>query len=513
MAPGRRAGHNARVQRAAPVHDVEVAIVGAGFSGIGMAIRLDQAGRPSYVMLEKSGDVGGVWLANRYPGCACDVASHLYAFSFEPNPSWSRKYSPQAEIQGYLRHCVEKHDLRDRLRLRTEVTEAAFDESDGRWRVHTRGPDGDAGLFRARYLVLAIGALSRPALPDLPGLASFRGRVLHSAQWEAAPLDGLRVAVVGTGASAIQLIPRLAPVVSRLLVFQRTAPWVIPRGDRDFTTVERWLLRASPLVRRLYRWWIYWSSELYAVAFTRAPWMLAVVEHYARRHVRRQIKDPELRRRVTPDYRAGCKRILLSDDYYPALARPNVELISHAVSRITETGVVTPDGTEHTGDAIVFATGFRVTAPLAPLRVVGRGGLELNEAWRNGMEAYLGTMVAGFPNLFLPMGPNTGLGHSSMVFMLEAQLRYMLDHMRIVEARGSAFADVRPEVQAAYNASLEARLARTIWASGCRSWYLDARGRNTTLWPGFTFGFWWRTARADPACYEFQGVRSGGTAP
>lgn len=482
--------------------DFDVLIVGTGFSGLGMAIRLLQEGRRSFVILERAGDVGGTWRDNRYPGCACDVPSHLYSFSFEPNPRWSRMFAPQAEILAYLRHCADKYRLRPHIRFNAEVVRADFDEPAGTWRVQTQRGD----VLTARHLVFGVGALSRPAYPQIPGLSRFAGKAFHSAAWDDGyDLRGRRVAVIGTGASAVQFVPQIAPRVAHLDLYQRTPPWILPKPDRAVTAREQRLFARLPTLQRLYRYGIYWFMELRGFGFTVNPKILELAAGLCKRHIRRQIADPALRDKVTPAYTPGCKRILISGDYYPALGRPNVDLVTDAITEITPTGVVTRDAagqrTERPADALIYGTGFRVSDMLTPVRVTGRGGRDLNTAWQGGIEAYLGTTVAGFPNLFLLMGPNTGLGHSSMIFMIEAQIDYALGCMRAVEASGARALDVRPGAQAAFNRALQPRLRRAVWASGCKSWYLDEAGRNATLWPGFTFEFWARTRRVDRADY------------
>jgi cation diffusion facilitator CzcD-associated flavoprotein CzcO len=488
--------------------DFKTLIVGTGFSGLATAIQLKKRGDESFLLLEKDDGIGGTWRANHYPGCACDVPSHLYSYSFEPNPHWSRMFAPQEEILQYLEHCADKYGVRDHVRFGHEVTGATYDEQAGVWRVEVRGKPP----ITAQHLVLGVGALSRPAFPEIEGLERFQGHTFHSAEWDHDyDLSGRDVAVIGTGASAIQFVPQIAGKVSQLHLFQRTPPWVLPKPDRPVRPWERRAFAALPLLQRLYRILIYWMLEMRAFAFTVGPWIMAAAAWMGRRHIRRQIDDPALQRAVTPDYTPGCKRILMADDYYPALNRENVHVVTDPVVRVTERGVVTADGTERRADAIIFGTGFRVADYLAPMRIVGRGGRELNEAWRDGVEAYLGTMAAGFPNLYMLMGPNTGLGHNSMVFMIEAQVHYVLQCMRLLERRGARTLDVRPPVQRRFNDHLQPRLSRSVWASGCASWYLDHRGKNSTLWPGFTFEYWLRTRRVRLAAYELD--PPPGTAP
>jgi cation diffusion facilitator CzcD-associated flavoprotein CzcO len=480
--------------------DFEFAIVGSGFSGLCMAIRLQKAGRRSFVILEKADAVGGTWRDNDYPGCACDVPSHLYSFSFEQNPRWTRMFAPQVEIRQYLEHCVEKFALRPHLRLGVEVSCAEYDEAGAFWRV--RASDGTT--LTARHLVLGLGPLHRPALPAIEGLERFRGAAFHSARWDhQRQLRGQRVGLIGTGASAIQIVPQIAGLVERLVLFQRTPPWVLPKPDREITQFERRLFAAAPAAQRLYRWFIYYLLELRGLGFTVHPKVMGAAARLGRAHIRRQIADPELRRAVTPDYMPGCKRILIADDYYPTLARPNVELVTAPIARATERGLVMGDGTEHELDTIIYGTGFRVTDVLTPLRVIGRGGVELNDASSRGMEAYLGTLVSGFPNLFMLLGPNTGLGHNSMVFMIESQVELALRCAKAIQRRGARSVHVRDAAQRAFNQALQPRLQRAIWASGCQSWYLNGEGRNMTMWPGFTFEFWARTRRLDESVLEF----------
>ena len=478
--------------RMPPPEDLKVLIIGAGFGGLGMAIKLKQAGMDDFLVLEKDADVGGTWWANSYPGCACDVQSHLYSFSFEPKPDWTFMFGRQPEILAYLRHCADKYGLGPHLRLRSEVTRAVYDESQRRWLVET----DDGSRYRVRMLVAATGGLSRPALPQIPGLDRFQGRMFHSARWDHDyELAGKRVAVIGTGASAIQFVPAIAPEVGRLYLFQRTPPWILPRPDRRISPFERRLFRRWPIAQRIFRSLLYWRLESRAVVFTVWPRLSGAIQAMARRHIRHSISDRGLRKKVTPDYPAGCKRVLLSDDYYPSLNRSNVDLVTEAIREITATGIVKADGQEIAVDAIILGTGFQATAPLPPGIILGRGGLDITERWSGAIEAYKGISVSGFPNLFILNGPNTGLGHNSVVFMLEAQIRYVMDALVKAQRAGIEVLEVRSEVETRFNQGLQRRLARTIWASGCRSWYLDANGRNVTLWPGFTVEYWLRTRR------------------
>jgi len=474
-----------------------VAIIGTGFSGLAMAIQLQRSGRPDFLLFERSGSIGGTWRDNHYPGCACDVPAHLYSFSFEPNPDWSSAYAPQAEIRAYIERVAARHDLARRIRFSAEVVRAELDEARACWTLAT----SDGRVFIADVVVSAVGGLSRPSVPRLPGLERFAGRTWHSARWDhGAPLDGEVVGVIGTGASAIQFVPRIAPRAGRLILFQRTPPWVLPRRDHDFTPMERRLLRIAPL-RWLYRQRLYWSLEARSIPFTLAPRVLRWAQRVAVRHIHSQVGDPELARRLTPDYTMGCKRILLSNDYYPALARPNVEVVTDPIREVTARGVVTDDGVERAVSTIVFGTGFDVHDYLGRLRVIGRGGAELGARWRERAEAHLGATVPGFPSFFIMTGPNTGLGHNSIIFMAECQVRYILSALRAMERRGACLVEPREDVARDYNRRLQERLRRTVWSSGCRSWYMNQDGVNTTLWPGSTAEFLLRTWRFDPAAH------------
>ena len=489
-----------------PEPDYDVAIIGAGFAGIGMAHKLRRAGIDRFVVLERGEAIGGTWRDNVYPGCACDIPSHLYSYSFRQNPAWSRLYPAQAEIRQYLADCVDAFGVGDSIRCGLTVTRAEFDERQGFWRVEL--DNGESLTTRA--LVSAVGGLSRPSTPEIEGLASTAVPVFHTAEWdETCDLAGKRIAVIGTGASAIQLVPQVAKVADKVLVFQRTPPWVVPKFDRPMRRWEQWLMRHIPGSQKLFRAFLYWRQEILGVGFTLSARLMAYGRYQARRHIRNSITDPELRDAVTPDYEIGCKRVLLSDDYYPALERDNVELNTHAVVRFQPDGVVDADGQMHAVDVAVFATGFNAVDPLSPTRIFGRGGRELADVWESGPEAYLGITVTGFPNLFLLMGPNTGLGHNSVIFMIEAQIRYAVRLIRALKSDRNCELDVKPEVQASYNKELDSAFAGSVWSSGCKSWYQTAAGRQFALWPGFTFTYWFRTLR--PRSRDFnRSAHSGG---
>ena len=481
----------------APLPDhVDVAIVGAGFAGLGMAIKLEQAGREDFVVLERAEEVGGTWQANTYPGCQCDVPSNLYSFSFAPNPDWSRTFALQPEIWSYLRRVADAHDLRPRIRLGCELMDATWDEETQRYRIETTH-----GAFTARVLVGAMGGLSEPSIPHLPGAETFAGPAFHTARWDHdVDLAGKRVAVIGTGASAVQVIPRIQPEVGQLHVFQRTPPWVMPHPGRPVRPRERRLFRLLPALQRAVRGAIYWGRETYVLPFkfhrlSRFP------ERMARAHLERQVADPALRAKLTPSYEIGCKRILMSNEYFPALQRPNAELVTDAIAEIRPHAIVTADGAEREVDVIVYGTGFRVSDMPAGERLLGRDGRRLGDVWReHGLQALRGTTIAGFPNLFMLVGPNTGLGHNSIIFMIESQLSYVMEALGTMDARSAAVLDTRPAAQAAFNDALQDEMRGTVWTEGgCASWYLDAHGRNTTLWPGTSWSFRRATRRFDPA--------------
>ncbi len=479
---------------------VDVAIVGAGFSGLAMAIALHAAGRDDMVVLEKGEGVGGTWRDNTYPGCACDVPSHLYSYSFAQNPDWTRRYAPQPEILAYLERCADTHGVRPFLRFGHEVTEARWDAARGRWRVSVR----DRPPVLARALVLGTGALHRPAFPSVPGRATFEGPSFHSAAWDHdVDLRGRTVGVIGTGASAIQFIPPLVEQAERVVVFQRTAPWVLPRPDGPVPLWERAMYRAVPGLQRLYRWLLYAGMESQVAGFAGDPRLMAIARRLGERHLRDQVPDPARLALLTPSYTPGCKRILLSNDYYPAMARPHVSVETGALDAVAPDGVVLRDGRRIALDAIVYGTGFRVTEPVPPGVILGRDGVDLHARWSERMTAHKGTTVAGFPNLFVLMGPNTGLGHNSMVFMIETQVAYAMQALDTMDRRGAQALEVRPAAQQAWNEALQPRFEGTVWASGCQSWYLDGAGHNPTIWPGSTLEFWARLRRFDPDGYAF----------
>jgi cation diffusion facilitator CzcD-associated flavoprotein CzcO len=480
-----------------------IAIVGSGFSGLGMGIRLKRAGEHDFVILERAADIGGTWRDNTYPGCRCDVPSHLYSFSFAPNPSWSSTFSGQREIWEYLRGCADRYGVTPHVRLEHEVLGADWDDDEQLWRIET-----SQGTLTAEVLVAGQGGLSDPQVPELPGLERFAGTTFHSARWDHDhELAGERVAVIGTGASAIQFVPEIQPRVGRLHVFQRTAPWVMPHRNRRLSRFETALYRLVPGAQLAMRAAIYWGRESYLVMF-RQRRLGRLVERVALRHLRAHVEDPELRRKLTPSFAIGCKRILPSDEWYPALTKPNVELVTEGIREVRERSIVAADGSEREVDTIIFGTGFHVTDMPIAERVRDGEGRSLADHWQGSAQAYKGTTVAGFPNLFLLVGPNTGLGHTSIVFIIESQLSYVMAALRALRRRGARTLEVRPEAQAAYNARVQELTAGTVWVSGgCESWYIDRNGRNSTLWPTFTWPFRRQLRELDEAAYALEPTR------
>ena len=482
--------------RSLPAH-VDIAIVGSGFAGLAAAIRLKQAHR-EFVILERAGDLGGTWRDNDYPGCACDVPSHLYSFSFALNPNWSRAFSPHDEIFDYLRRTAGDFGVADRISYDTTVLEARWDEDIQKWILQTT-----KGELTATFVIAGTGGLSEPSIPKVPGLEKFEGTTFHSATWNHDhDLTGERVAVIGTGASAIQFVPHVQRVAGHMTLFQRTAPWVLPRRDRDIGRRERWVYRHVPLAQRLVRTLIYWGRETWVMGFQR-PNIMRLPEKQALRFLRKQVPDRELRKKLTPRFRLGCKRVLLSNDYYPALTRSNVDVETDRIVEVLPRAIVTEDAEgnrrEHPVDTIIFGTGFHVTDPPVAEHVFDGSGRSLAEHWaEGGMSAFHGVTIAGFPNLFFLVGPNTGLGHNSIVLMIETQVRYIVDALKQMRRLGVAAIEPRPDVQKRYNEKLQTMLRGTVWnAGGCASWYLDPAGRNTTLWPTFTFAFRRELRRCD----------------
>ncbi len=490
---------------------VDHLVIGAGFAGLCAAIKLDEAGEPDFVVIEKGADVGGTWRDNTYPGAACDVPSQLYSFSFAPNPEWTRSFSQQPEILSYIRRVAAESGTLDRFVFDTTVEDASWDDATQRWTVRTSG-----ATYSARTVLSGAGGLSSPKLPDIAGIESFAGELFHSAQWDHdVDLTGKRVAVIGTGASSIQIVPAIQSQVAHLDVYQRTAPYVMPRHDRTYGKLERFALTKVPGLQRLYRTGIYWAREGYVPGFTLAPKLAMPAQKMALGNIAKGIEDPELRAKVTPDYQIGCKRILISNTYYPALAADNCEVVTEGIAEITPTGITSVDGTERAVDVLIIATGFHTTELPITEKLTGRSGHRLSEKWaETGMSAYKGTAVADFPNLFFIVGPNTGLGHSSMVFMIESQVTYIVDALRAMRRDSYGAVEVREKAERDWSADLQRRMKRTVWSTGgCASWYLDKRGNNTTLWPRTTFAFRGETAAFDPGAYTLSSATDSPSTP
>ena len=466
------------------LHDV--LIVGAGFAGLGAAIRLRQAGIANIVILERGSEVGGTWRDNQYPGAACDIPSNLYSYSFAPNPDWSRAYSGSREILGYIHHLVAHFALEPLIRFRQNVTSLAFDEAAGLWRAETSSGERHA----ARAVVMAQGPLSNASLPNMPGIASFKGEKIHSARWNHGyDFTGKRVAVIGTGASGVQIIPELVKQAASVKVFQRTPGWVLPRADFAPTAGMKNLFRRLPFTQTAVREAMFWIHESMATGLIWNTPITRAIEAVARVHLRTQVKDRWLRRQLTPDFTIGCKRVLMSNDYYRALQAPNAKLITWPIATLSEKGIRTVEGIEHQVDCIVFATGFDVNKTGTPFPVTGLAGRKLDAEWSRGGQAYKSINVSGYPNLFITFGPNSGPGHNSALVYMESQIDYAVQGISALLRGGHKALDVKPEVQAAYNLGIQKRLAKTNWNAGCKSWYLTEDGYNATMFPGFATQF------------------------
>jgi cation diffusion facilitator CzcD-associated flavoprotein CzcO len=482
--------------------DFPIAIVGAGFSGIGAAIRLKQAGIHSFTIFEQASEIGGTWRDNTYPGAACDVPSHVYSLSFEPNPDWSRRFSESGEIQDYLLGLVEKWKLREHLRLDTEIVAARFDEDASRWTLTT----ADDEPFSARVILSCVGGLVVPQLADIKGVQSFSGEIFHTARWNHDyDLTGKRVAVIGTGASAVQVVPSIAAQLEKLCVFQRTPAWVVPKHDLVYSTSQRRRLARQPWRLKASRYLKYWLSELFGpMIYLDSKPLSALAEAGSRKHLEASVRDPALREKLMPHFQFGCKRILISDDYWSTFERDNVELVTEPIDEIRSEGVLTRDGVLREVDAIVFATGFDLGFATAPFEVTGRGGRSLSEAWAAGAVAYKGMSISGFPNWFSMMGPNTGPGHTSVLVFTEAQLSHVMQAIRTMRDENLQSVEVRKDVQDRYNAGIQKRMKHMVWSTGCNPWYLSEDGSNHSLYPGPAAEYVLRTRNFDPADYELR---------
>jgi cation diffusion facilitator CzcD-associated flavoprotein CzcO len=475
-----------------------VVIVGAGFGGLGMALALERAGITDYLILDAADELGGTWRDNTYPGAACDVPASLYSFSFWPGRP-SRRFPGQPETLSYLQELSAQSGLGGRIRFRSRVVSAEFDEREAAWIIALEGGD----RLRAPALVSAVGQLNRPALPDIPGRADFAGPAWHSARWDHdVDLAGKRVAVVGTGASAIQFVPEIAKSAAQVAVYQRTPPYVLPKPDRPYRPAEQIIFDRFPVVRKVDRLRTFLYGELLTSGFVLSPRLLAAPMRMWRRQLDEHIADPALREKCVPGYVMGCKRVLFSNDWYPTLARANVHLITDPIERIAPEGVITADGERRPADVIIYGTGFKTLDFLAPMAVTGLRGRELHETWRDGAEAYLGITVSGFPNFFMLYGPNTNLGGNSIIYMLEGQIRYVLGAIRALADERLDWLDVRPDVQSAFSAWVKAASRTSVWESGCTSWYTTAAGRNTNNWPDHTFLYRYRVRRFDVGQYR-----------
>jgi cation diffusion facilitator CzcD-associated flavoprotein CzcO len=472
---------------------LDVAVIGSGFGGLGAGIALRKRGVTNVALFERANELGGTWRDNRYPGCRCDVASALYSFSFAPNPKWSNTYSYQREIWQYLSDIADRYRLRELIKFDHDVSSIFFDSTAQLWRITT-----NQGDYEAKCVILATGGLAEPRLPDTAGLATFTGTIMHTARWdETIELLGKRVGVIGTGASSIQVVPEIAPIVTRLEVFQRTPSWILPHLGRPVLERTRRIFSLLPFTQQLVRAKVYWRNELMVLGFVKDPRRMSRAETISREHLKRQIEDPLLRERLTPKYRLGCKRVLISNDFYPAFNRDNVRLVTESIQSIEPTGVRTSDGVLHELDVLVAATGFYVTDNPMAKKVHGNGAVALADAFGGTLENYKGTAFPGFPNFFMLGGPNTALGHSSIIFMHESQLNYATKAIRWA-LRTNALVEPHVAAAAHWTTRLRAKLPTTVWGTGCSSWYINAAGTNTTIWPDFTFTFRKATRRFDP---------------
>jgi len=477
---------------------LDVAIVGAGFGGIGLGIKLKQSGVTNFKIFEQASDVGGVWRDNVYPGAACDVPSHLYSFSFEPNPEWKNMYGGQQEIYGYLQKCAKKYNLQEYTQYNTTISSAVFEEVEGIWLIK----DTAGYTYKARTCVMAVGALNIPSKPDFKGLDDFKGKVMHTAEWDAEyDLINKKVAVVGTGASAIQVVPSIQPKVKSLTLFQRTPPWVLPKLNRKIVSAETALYTKLPFAQSLYRKIQYALFESFYPLFLWNTPVSKVLDAAGRSFINTQIRDEELRKKVTPNYRLGCKRVLLASNYYPALTQNNVDVVSCGIKEVNASGVVDSDGHQHDLDTIVLATGFKVPTSGAPFPITGKGGRTLSEDWKSLSEAYKGITVCGYPNLLFVMGPNTGPGNTSVVFFIEAQLNYITQYIATLKNKSLRYMDLQSKTQVAFNKRIQKKMENTAWTSGCQSWYLTDDGKNSTLWPSFSVDYYLQTLTFDERSY------------
>lgn len=480
----------------------DIVIIGTGFAGMGMAIKLKESGRDDFVVLEKAHDVGGTWRDNTYPGCECDIPSHMYSFSHELNNDWSKSFSGQPEIWAYMRKVADKHDLRKMIDFGVEVEGASWDEAAKRWTIHTNGL-----TYVARVLVAGVGGLHIPNIPEVTGTDTFDGPMFHSARWDHnVDLKDKKVVVIGTGASAIQFIPIIAQEVGELTVFQRTPAWVLPKKDKPTSSLKKTAFTNVPGAMRAYRNALYWGLESRAIAFNGHLNVLPFAEKIVTRYLKKAIPDEELRAKLTPDYRLGCKRVLQSNTYYPTFLRDNVDLNTDGVAEIVSDGVIDKNGVKHEADVIIWGTGFHVIDAFDYLSIKGREGRDLATQFKEGgVETYLGMTIHGFPNLYFMLGPNTALGHNSVVFMIEQQTKYIIRMLDEMQLRGAAAAEATLEAQTEFNVEVQKRVSKGIWTTGgCTSWYLDSHGKNRTIWPKFTFQYWWETRKVNAPDFTWE---------
>ena len=474
----------------------DIVIIGTGFSGMGMAMKLLASGRSDFVVLEKAQDVGGTWRDNTYPGCECDIPSHMYSFSYELNTDWSKSFSGQAEIWSYMRKVADEQGIRPYIDFGVEVTGASWDEDRKVWTIRTASGED----YQARVVVAGVGGLHIPNIPEIQGAETFEGPKFHSAQWDhSVDLAGKKVVVIGTGASAIQFIPIIAQDVEKLTVFQRTPPWVLPKKDKPTAEWRKTVFDKVPGAQRAYRNALYWGLEARAIAFNGHLDVLPFAEKIVTRYLKKAIPDAELRAKLTPDYRLGCKRVLQSNTYYPTFLRPNVELSTDGVAEITADGVVDGNGVFHEADVVIYGTGFHVVDAFDYLDIKGKDGVDLAAQFReHGVETYMGIMVNGFPNLAFMLGPNTALGHNSVVFMIEQQTKFIIRLLDEMDRRGATAAEPTKQAQDDFNSEIQRLVEKRIWTQGgCTSWYLDSHGKNRTIWPKFTFQYWWETRKVN----------------
>jgi len=479
----------------------QVGIIGAGFGGLIAALKLKHSGRSSFVIFERAAEIGGTWRDNVYPGCACDVPSLVYSIATEPNPDWNSAFSKQPDILRYLKNVVAKNDLAEHIRFDSDITGLEFLEEEGCWQV----TDRNGAMTTVKMIMLATGPLNRPVIPNFKGLETFKGKKFHSSAWDnTCDLKGKRVAVIGTGASAIQIVPNIAPEVAHLSVFQRTPAWIAPRNDRKISSFEKTLFNYFPFMQRGFRELRYWLAEFLGKAFVGNETVSKLSSSIALQKLKKEVNDQKIRQKLTPQYKIGCKRVLLSDDYYPAFNRPNVQLITDPIDQITANGIVTTDGNIHPIDVIVFATGFEAADIKVYTKILGKNGTNLIDLWAmTGAQAYHGTTVSGYPNLAFILGPNTGLGHNSVLHMMESQMTYILQYLTLLENSGdTAYLDIQEAIQKAYNENLQKQFDGTVWASGCRSWYMNKNGLNTTLYPRLTVQYRKETEKINKNDYQ-----------